>query len=103
MRHLCGEVGHARGEVGHHVPVLPIHAITYSPSSPHAYQIYNPFTYSIIKIVNTIKLIHIHEEGSKDTPSTVNVRYGSYLIRFTHLHKGRKTTFYTKILVLSLH
>ena len=26
--HLCGEVRHSRGELGHHVPVLPIHAIT---------------------------------------------------------------------------
>ena len=44
--HMCGEVGHSRAEVGRYVPVLPIHAITYSPSSPHAYQIYNPFHYS---------------------------------------------------------
>ena len=79
MGHLCGKVGHSRGDVGrHHVSVLPIHVITYSPSSPHAYQIYNPFTYSIIKIVNTAKhhlaySLHTHEEGSKDTPSTVNM------------------------------
>ena len=54
MVQLCGEVGHSRGEVGRHVSVLPIHAIMYSPSSPHAYHIYNPFTYSIIKVVNNI-------------------------------------------------
>ena len=48
--------------------------------------------------------LHIHEEGSKDTPSTVNmanVRYCIYSTRFTHLHKGRNTTFYTKIRNLS--
>ena len=33
---ICGEVGHSRREVGRHVPVLPIHAITYSPSFPLA-------------------------------------------------------------------
>ena len=32
--HLSGEKGHSRGEVGRHVTVLPIHNITYSPSSP---------------------------------------------------------------------
>ena len=97
MGHLCGEVGHSRGEVGHHVPVLPIHVITHSRSSPHAYQIYNPFTFSIIKIVsNIIKFIYIHEQGSWDTTNTVNVWYCIYSTRFTYLHKGRKTTFHTK-------
>ena len=92
MGTLCGEVGHPREKVGHHVPALPIHAITYSPSSPHAYK-----TYSIIKIVNHIYLLNIHEEGSKDklTPNTVSVRNHADSSRFTHLRKGRKTTFYT--------
>ena len=44
----------SRGEVERHVPVLPIHAITYSSSSPHAYQIYTPFTNTIINIINNI-------------------------------------------------
>ena len=51
---LCGEVGHSQGKVGRHVSVFPIHAIMYSPSSPHAYQIYTLFTYSSIKLVNNI-------------------------------------------------
>ena len=38
----------------------------------------------------------IYEEGSKDTPNTVNVRYCTYSACFTHLHKGRKTSFYTQ-------
>ena len=66
----------------------PIHAITYSPSSPHAYQIHNPFTYSIIKRVNNIYLIHIHEEGRKDTQRTVNVNYCKFSTCFTQRQKG---------------
>ena len=53
-------------------------------------------TYSIIKIVINVKLIHIHEKGIKDTPNTVNVRYCTYSTCFILLHKGRKKTFYTK-------
>ena len=39
---------------------------------------------------------HIHEEGRKDTPSTVNVRYCIYSTCFTHLQKEKKTNCYTE-------
>ena len=39
---------------------------------------------------------HIHEEGRKDTPNTVNVRYCIYSTCFTHLQKEKKTNCYTE-------
>ena len=49
---LWGEMRHLRGEAGHDVPSLHMSNITFCANSPHAFQIYNTFTYSVVTIIH---------------------------------------------------
>ena len=90
---ITWRIGTLMGRSGTLCSDSPIHVITYSPSSPHAYQIYDTFIYPVINNQNSKQhLAYTYmKSSSKDALSTVNVHIQ---LAYTFTQRQKKQLLY---------